>query len=55
MALRLHHRLALGHIAYFAAIAPAFQSHGSLPCLVACHFDAGGDALAISFFFTPIT
>src|SRR6266478_3635144 len=55
MALRLHHRLAFGHIAYFAAIASAFQPHGILPCLVARHFDASGDALAISFCFTLIS
>src|SRR5580692_3154878 len=31
VALRLEHRLALGHIAHLAAIAPAFQLHGVLP------------------------
>src|SRR5580692_4305672 len=31
VALRLEHRLALGHIAHLAAIAPAFQLHGILP------------------------
>src|SRR5579862_8207194 len=31
VALRFEHRLALGHIAYLAAIAPAFQLHGLLP------------------------
>src|SRR5258707_9454284 len=31
MALRLHHRLALGHIAHLAAITSAFQFHDALP------------------------
>ena len=33
VALRLHHRLALGDIAHLAAIASAFQFHGILPVL----------------------
>src|ERR1700731_4882910 len=31
VALRLEHRLALGHITHLAAVAPAFQLHGVLP------------------------
>src|SRR5882724_807021 len=53
MALRLHHRLALGHIAHLAAIASAFQFHDVLPGLVTGHFDASGLALAIPFLLLP--
>ncbi len=53
MALRLHHRLALGHIAHLAAIASAFQFHDVLPGLVTGHFDASGLALAIPFLLPP--
>ena len=34
VALRLHHRLALGHIAHLAAVASAFQFHDILPVLL---------------------
>src|SRR3954463_6288763 len=43
MTLRLHHRVALGDIAHFAAIASAFQTHDDLPIVVSCgrYFCAG--------------
>src|SRR6266478_4791989 len=54
MALRLHHRLAFGHIAHLTAIASAFQFHDVLPSrLVTRHFDASGFALAIPFLLRP--
>jgi len=48
VALRLLHRLALGHIAHLAAIAPAFEFHGVLPALSRLIL-AGGAALAMLF------
>src|SRR5216684_1578752 len=50
VALRLHHRLALGHIAHLSAIAPAFQFHGVLPAFSRLIL-AGGAALAMLFCF----
>jgi hypothetical protein len=43
MTLGLHHRIALGHIAHFTAIASAFQTHDDLPIVVRCgrYFCAG--------------
>src|SRR3954463_12236157 len=43
MTLGLHHRIALGDIAHFAAIASAFQTHDDLPIVFRCgrYFCAG--------------
>src|ERR1700688_3142449 len=50
VALRLHHRLALGYIAHLSAIATAFEFHGVLPALSRLIL-AGGAALAMLFCF----
>jgi hypothetical protein len=43
MALRFHHWLAFGHVAYIAAIATAYQFHGISPT----HFDVCGFVFAV--------